>query len=361
MTARPRVLIIDDSVLVRRTLSGFVEKEAGLELAGVAPSAAIGIQKVEQVGPDVVVLDIEMPEMNGIEATVELRRRFPRLPILICSGLTHRGADATLKALAAGASDYVAKPSGLEGGRSPEDFKAEFLAKLRALTGAVSPLAAPTPGPKVERARRPLVARTTPAEVIAIGCSTGGPNALSTIFARWPTRLSVPIVIVQHMPPLFTRMLAERLTTMGTIPVSEARAGDLIRPGHAYIAPGGFHLGFVRDGDGVRAVITDGPPENSCRPAIDVMFRSAAQIWGRGVVGAVLTGMGYDGTRGAEAIVDAGGEMLVQEPSSCVVATMPNSVSAAGLARESLPLEGLVAGLVTAAHRGRSFITGAAR
>lgn len=360
MTTRPRVLIVDDSVLVRRMLSTFVEQDSALELAGFAPNAPLALQKAEQTTVDVVVLDVEMPGMNGIRAASEFRKRYPRLPILMCSALTSQGAGATFDALAAGATECLSKPSGLDGGASLEAFRADFLAKLKALTASPVPpprVAAPAPLPFVRR----LPARATRVpEVIAIGCSTGGPMALATLFAKLPAQLPVPVVVVQHMPPLFTRMLAERLTASTPVKTHEAHEGQLIEPGQAYLAPGGSHLTFVKDGGRVRAVLNQDPPENSCRPAVDVMFRGAASAWNGNVIGAVLTGMGYDGTRGAAQIVAAGGTVLVQDPKSCVVPTMPQSVLSGGSATEALSLEDLAVALMTAVMRAPLLASGGA-
>ncbi|MFT3710955.1 MAG: chemotaxis response regulator protein-glutamate methylesterase [Archangium sp.] len=355
MTSRPRVLIVDDSVVVRRMLSTFIEQDPGLELAGFAPSAAIALQKAEQSSIDIVVLDVEMPEMNGIEAAAEFRKRYPRLPILMCSALTSRGARATLDALAAGATEYLAKPSGLDGGQAREAFRHDFVLKLKTLTSTAStasslPAKGSLASASVSLLRRLPRVRRLP-EVIAIGCSTGGPVALNTVFSKLPGNLPVPLVVVQHMPPLFTKMLADRLSASTPVQTHEARSGEEILPGHAYLAPGGSHLTFVREGERVRAVLNQEPPENSCRPAVDVLFRGAARAWNGNVLAAVLTGMGRDGASGAAAIVEAGGTVLVQDPRTCVVPTMPLSVVNAGLATEALGLHELAAALVTGVAR----------
>lgn len=356
-----RVLVIDDSVVVRKALSQFVAQDAQLELAGTAPTASIGIQKIEQCNPDVVIMDVEMPEMDGIEATSRIRQTWPRLPILMCSTLTERGAEVTLRALAAGASDYIAKPSAMNtsGEDSVELFRLDFIAKVKALAGRNQLLAqlaqqaaAPRPPAVTPMPARRRSGAELPAALL-IGSSTGGPNALATVFADLPGDLPVPILLVQHMPPLFTRMLAERLTATTRVHVVEAQHGDLVEPGRGYVAPGNFHMTVVRDGTKVRIALNQEPPENSCRPAVDVLFRAAAKVWGAGCVAAVLTGMGQDGTRGARDVVEAGGFIAVQDAASCVVPSMPGSVLSAGLANEVVTLDRMGSFLATKVGRAR--------
>ncbi len=362
MASRVRVLVVDDSVVVRRVLSDIISSDPDLEVVGTAATAPIALQKLPQLTPDIVVLDVEMPEMDGIEAARRIRAGWPRLPILMCSTLTARGADVTLQALSAGASDYVSKPTSIgarDAGDALQAFKESLIPKLKALTtGRARELLAtrppePTPSPPrvLSSSRSRLV---TPVSVIAIGSSTGGPNALAEVFRHLPANIGVPIVVVQHMPPLFTRMLAERLTTGSAIPVKEAQDGDELLPGQGYIAPGDYHVHLVRDRHAVRVSLGQEAPENSCRPAVDVTFRSLARIYGPGVLGAVLTGMGQDGTRGARVIVEAGGIVIVQDRETSVVASMPMSVAAAGLAEASYPLHEIGGELATRAWRSRA-------
>jgi len=353
-----RVLVVDDSVVARRVITDLVQAAGGLEVSGVAASASIALQKLGQSLPDVVVLDVEMPGMDGIEAVTRIRQSWPRLPVIMCSAFTERGAGITLRALAAGASDCVAKPSSLGVGNTLPAFGAELVAKIRALGGAASiaPPARQRAVPSVDRgAREPVAA-------IAIGCSTGGPNALAAVFASLPPDLSVPILVTQHMPPMFTRLLAERLATTSGFDVVEASEGGRVDPGHAYVAPGNHHMAVVRDRLSVKIALNQDPPENSCRPAIDVLFRSVAQVFGPGALAAVLTGMGHDGTRGAERIVEAGGVVIVQDAASCVVATMPSSVAAAVTVDGVYPIERvgpeLVARVTRRLARGRAPGTG---
>ena len=349
-----RVLICDDSVVARRILKDTLEASSGIEIVGLAPTAALAIQKISQVVPDLLILDVEMPEMDGIEAVTQIRKSWPRLPVIMCSSLTERGADATLRAIAAGASDYIAKPSTLGGGGAA--FGTELLAKVRALCGSRGTQPAPT------RFARPAAAapvaittrRRDPFTVLAIGSSTGGPNALATLFSNMPRTLPVPIFITQHMPPMFTRMLAERLTATSGFPVVEATDGERVESGKAYVAPGNYHMTVVKDGTLVRIALNQDPQENSCRPAVDVMFRSLANVYGMGVLAAVLTGMGHDGTRGAQSVASAGGQILVQDAHSCVVPSMPTSVATAVAVDGVFPIERIGAELVSRLMRNRT-------
>jgi two-component system chemotaxis response regulator CheB len=331
-----RVLIVDDSVVVRRVLTHILQSVPDIEVAGTAATGSIALQKIPQIVPDLVLLDIEMPEMNGIETVTRIRATWPKLPVIMCSTLTERGADITLQAIAAGASDYVAKPSSLGGPAGLTTFGDEVIGKVRMLGGGRSgPVAsvAPPPLAPVARTRREAIS------IVAIGSSTGGPNALTTLFASLTRELTVPVVIAQHMPPMFTRLLAERITASTGFQVLEGAEGMPVEPGRAYVAPGNFHMTIVRAGTGLRVALNQEAPENSCRPAVDVLFRSVARLFGPGVLGAVLTGMGHDGTRGAQAIVAAGGEMIVQDAASCVVPSMPNSVAAAVAVDGVYPIE----------------------
>ncbi len=357
--ARVRVLIVDDSVVVRKVLTDALSADPGLEVVGAAANGSIGLQKIPQVNPDVVILDVEMPELDGVETVRRIRAGWPNLPVIMCSALTERGADTTLRALANGASDYVTKPSQL-GSRDHalSFFKAELVAKVKALTSTAS-----LPAPPL-RATAPTVPRTAggkaPVTVLAIGCSTGGPNALATLFQGIPRDIPVPVFITQHMPPLFTKLLADRLAIQTGLSVTEAKAGDLVEPGKVFIAPGDYHMTVVRDGVRTRIALNQDQPENSCRPAVDVMFRSIAKLYGPGVLGTVLTGMGQDGARGAQDIVDAGGSLIVQDAASCVVPSMPGAVVAAGLSDAQYPIDRLAQELMFRIRRhlaGGSFST----
>ena len=350
---RIRVLVVDDSVVVRRLVTRVLEEDAGIEVVGAAANGRIALAKIAQLQPDVVTLDIEMPEMDGLATLAELRPRWPRLPVIMFSTLTERGAEATLEALSLGASDYVTKPTGLHNAtEAMASVKAELLPRIKALHGrrrlsllsappTPAPVAtAPPAAPPVRAPERPGNARI---DVVAIGVSTGGPNALAELLPALPATLPVPVVIVQHMPPVFTRMLASRLDGRCAVAVIEAGGGEVLLPGRVHIAAGGRHLGLVRQGTQVVTVANDDEPENSCRPAVDVLFRSVAALYGPGALAVVLTGMGQDGLRGAEAIRVAGGRILAQDEASSVVWGMPGFVARADLADAVLPLGALAA------------------
>jgi two-component system, chemotaxis family, protein-glutamate methylesterase/glutaminase len=342
-----RVLVIDDSVVVRRFVSDVLSAEPDLAVAGVAPTGRIGLSKITQSIPDLVILDLEMPEMDGLETLAEIRRKWPLLPVIMYSSRTRRGAIATLDALEAGANDYVTKPSQMG---SPEDavrcVRTELIPKIRALVPGAKPpvIGAHRDGlggtaPLSPRTPRELGQPHHPVAIVAIGTSTGGPNALAAIIPTLPADFPVPIVIVQHMPPLFTAMLADRLASKAAISVSEATHGGLLRPGHAWIAPGDRHMTVTCSGGMPRVELNQGPHENSCRPSVDVLFRATASAYGAGTLGVVLTGMGNDGLKGCELIREAGGSVFVQDEASSVVWGMPGFVARADLAERVLPLD----------------------
>ena len=332
---KTRVLVVDDAVVFRRLVAEALSADPAIEVVGTAANGKIGLAKLTQVNPDLVILDVEMPEMDGLATLREIRKTHPKLPVIMFSALTERGAAATLDALALGATDYFAKPAagGLEG--SLRVIREELIPEIKALCGKAAEPVAPVAAAPVSRGWAPV-------EVVAIATSTGGPNALAEVFAGLPADLPVPVVIVQHMPPMFTRLLAERLSAQHAVKVEEGRPGGPLRPGHAWIAPGDFHMAVARDGTLVRVMLNQDPPENSCRPAADVLFRSAARTFGPNALAVVLTGMGQDGLRGCEAIRGAGGQVIVQDDATSVVWGMPGFVAKAGLADRVLPL-GLIA------------------
>jgi two-component system chemotaxis response regulator CheB len=284
-------------------------------------------------------MDIEMPRMNGIECVRALRKTHPRLPVVMFSTLTERGAAATLDALAAGASDYVTKPANVGSvAESRANIRDQLIPKLMALTAARRLVATNAPPPPPRQPVAPRAPRTNPFGVLAIGCSTGGPDALAVVLGGLSRDLAVPVVIVQHMPPLFTRMLAQRLDSGSELTVREATDGEPLLPGHALVAPGGRHLALKRTAAGASVLLNDDPPENFCRPAVDVMFRSVASLYRDRALAVVLTGMGRDGALGAKSVRDAGGEVFAQDELTSVVWGMPGAVVAAGQADRVLPL-----------------------
>ena len=449
-----RILIVDDSVVIRKLLTQTLAEAPGLEVVGTASLGKIALAKIPECQPDVVILDVEMPEMDGIETLRRIRKDSPRLPVIMFSTKTERGAAATIEALTSGASDYVAKPSNVGNVLlAMTRVREELVPKIHALTGrmraprarptpmpaggavpapapppvrammptpappvtgplaafgsalppptpavaamlaaapnsspfaaprpttfasavpappasrtqtntAVQPLrppASPTPAPRLTalppaRPRGqtgplvtasqfripPRIGPRPPVEIVAIGASTGGPNALAILLGQLPAELTVPIVIVQHMLAAFTRHFAERLASQSALRIVEATAGDPLLPGHVYIARGDHHL-LVERRQGKPTIVTNQDPlENFCRPAVDVLFRSVAATYGASALAVVLTGMGHDGLLGCGAIREAGGDVVVQDEASSVVWGMPGFVARAGLASQIMPLE----------------------
>ncbi len=348
--------MVDDSVVMRRMITDVLARHDEIEVAGTASNGKIALQKLPQLTPDLVTLDVEMPEMDGLQTLRELRKVYPRLPVIMFSTLTSRGAVTTLDALAAGASDYVAKPANVgsagEGiSRLERDLVPKIFAHCRRPVFTPLPTLVTKPVAVAPPMRRPGSQRV---EVLCIGSSTGGPNALAEVFNALPANLPVPVVVVQHMPPLFTAFLAERLAATSKLPTIEGAEGTVLRAGHCYIAPGGHHMEVVRRGGSVQLHIHDGPPENSCRPAVDVLFRSAAATFGAGTLAAVLTGMGSDGQRGCEVIRESGGWNIAQDEATSVVWGMPGAVATAGLADQILPITEIGAELARRCFIGRA-------
>jgi len=334
-----RALIVDDSVVMRRIIGDALSRDPALETAGVASHGGIALQKIPQVNPDIVILDVEMPEMDGLTTLREIRKKYPKLPVIMFSTLTAKGAVTTIEALTAGASDYVAKPANMGCvSESLERLQAELIPKIKALCGGVAPPEIRNFHPNPISTGPQFRIGTAAIEIVSIGTSTGGPNALAELFKDFPGDLPVPVVIVQHMPPVFTALLAERLTAHSNLKFSEGREGEPLRAGQGYLAPGGKHMEVVQQGGIRRIHLQEGPPENSCRPAVDVLFRSVVGVYGGGTLGVVLTGMGQDGMRGCELIRECRGQVLAQDEASSVVWGMPGAVVGAGLADKVLPL-----------------------
>jgi two-component system, chemotaxis family, protein-glutamate methylesterase/glutaminase len=363
-----RVLVVDDALTIRRLVTNILDAEADIDVVGTAANGRIAMTKIEQLAPDVVTLDVEMPEMDGLATLRALREAKVVVPVIMFSTLTERGASTTLDALSLGAADYVTKPTNtgnLAG--SMDQVREQLIPKVRALAakrrdrsspartlgralpstiGVPTAPPAPTTTPGGPFRLRPAPAVSTKVDVVAIGVSTGGPNALTALMPGLPASFEVPIVIVQHMPPMFTALLADRLASRCALRVVEAAAAQPLEPGTVYLAPGGQHMTVERHGAKAWLALNDDPPENSCRPAVDVLFRSVAREFGAHTLGVVLTGMGRDGLLGSEVICAAGGRVIVQDEATSVVWGMPGVVAEAELAEAALPLDQIAGEIV---------------
>lgn len=339
-TERTRVLIVDDSAMIRSVLKRVLDQCPDVEVVGTAADGADALKQIERLRPHVVTLDLEMPVLDGLSVLKELRKASSRPKVIVLSALSERGASITLDALSLGAADYLLKPSASRSNdRSMESLKKELIARVlhfgvkrsaaTSPSGLVPPSLAPL-SPPTRVATRTGTATRRRAVVIAI--STGGPNTLAAVIPQLPADLCVPVFIVQHMPPMFTAKLAQRLAGLSRVPVVEATDGQRVMPGTVYLAPGDYHM-KVRCCAGAHSIALDqGPPENSCRPAADVLFRSAIDAYQGNVVAAVMTGMGHDGLKGAEMLKARGAYIIAQNEASSVVWGMPGSIVAAKLA-----------------------------
>src|SRR5215218_11129771 len=327
-------MVVDDSVVVRKIVTDVLSADPDIEVVGTAVNGKIAVGKLEQLKPDLITMDIEMPEMNGIEAVRAIRasaggggagRGLSRVPIIMFSTLTERGASSTLDALSAGANDYVTKPANVGSvGQSMESVREQLIPKIKALTGrpvSIGPAraAAPVPPP---RAAAPRTGPHKLPAVLVIGSSTGGPEALAKVLPLLPAALPVPVLVVQHMPPVFTRQFAQRLDRLSPLRVVEASDGSPLVPGTVHLAPGDHHLVVRTQGRGPAAALytglNQGPPENFCRPAVDPLFRSVVTAYDGAVLAVVLTGMGSDGRNGAAEVRAAGGTVIVQDQATSV-------------------------------------------
>ena len=356
---RIRVMVCDDSVVIRRLVSDVLSGDPDIEVVGTAVNGKNALDKIPSLKPDVLTLDVEMPVMDGLQTLVELRRTFKKLPVIMFSTLTERGAGATLDALERGASDYVTKPANVGSvSESMEAVRSQLIPKIKSLTGR-GPLptrpARPaflTPGPPGQPGESgpigPLPPRApqTRVDIVCIGVSTGGPDALTTVVSALPANFPVPILVTQHMPPVFTQLFAQRLNGKAKLHVTEAVQGDAVIPGRILVAPGDHHMRVVQKGNGPVVQMDQGPQENYCRPAVDPMFRSVAQVYGNRALALIMTGMGGDGAKGAEQIIRAGGSLMVQDEATSVVWGMPGAAVAAGLPCDVLPLERIAGALV---------------
>lgn len=384
-----RVLVVDDSSVIRGIVSRWIEAASETILFGSAVNGNDALERVKTDKPDIIVLDIEMPGMDGITALPLLLKACPQAKVIMASTLTRRNAEISLKALSLGASDYVPKPSSLGGGEAADDFRRELFSRITALgskrarrSGAPRPASQPdavvrvpasSPPPvsasapgraeSVAPATRPVAppvrfvptvagpedastpSRATfqlrksallPAQILVIGSSTGGPQALVAVVSAIAPQLNVPVLITQHMPPTFTSILAESLSRTSGLKCVEGANGMMLERGCVYVAPGDYHM--MIKGKGGPIELNQNPPENFCRPAVDPLFRSVAAVYGASTLAVVLTGMGSDGREGARSIVAAGGTVIAQDEETSVVWGMPGAVALAGLAAAVLPL-----------------------
>ena len=350
-----RVVLADDSAVVRGLATRWLTEAAGIELVGTAVNGRDAVRVATAMKPDVMILDVEMPELDGLGAIPEILRASPATRILMASTLTHRNAEVTLKALALGAADYLPKPvTGKLAGAA--DFQRDLLSRVRVLGARRVPAAparptssqssAPTTAPPPPGAGRPATAVTLAPrktlgaipDVVVLGCSTGGPQALNTVVPALARKLTQPLLIVQHMPPMFTAILATHLTKACGVTVLEAKDGMPVRPGSILIAPGDFHMRLVKRHGAMIVTLDQSPPVNFCRPAVDPLFISAAEVCGERTLAIVLTGMGADGKKGCETLMAKGAGVLVQDEATSVVWGMPGAVAQAGFAHAIKPL-----------------------
>jgi two-component system, chemotaxis family, protein-glutamate methylesterase/glutaminase len=348
MRAPVRVLVVDDSALMRKLIPQLLQGDPSIKVVGTAMDGLLGLKKIEELRPDVVTLDLEMPRMDGLDTLREIVRHHS-IPVIVVSSHTSKGAYSALNALSQGAFDFIAKPTDSPKG-GLEQIAKELAVKIKvaAISGPPKLMMHATqhvsPSPKVQPTEK------RPSRVIAIGISTGGPNALDYLCSELPAGFSGCLVIVQHMPEGFTGMFARRLNDSSPIHVAEALSGDLLRPGWAFICPGNRHLKIRRTPQGDMIVLVDQAPVNGHRPSVDVLFRSVAKELGKESVAVIMTGMGDDGASAMQAIQAAGGVTIAQSPDTCVVDSMPRSAIDAGYATRVVPLEALPSVLQVLCH-----------
>jgi len=359
-----RVMLVDDSVVIRGMISRWIDSEPDMVVAASLRTGRDAVNQLERVNPDVAVLDIEMPELDGISALPLLLAKKRNLIIIMASTLTRRNAEISFKALSLGASDYIPKPESTRQSGAAETFRHDLVQKIRNLgaklrrTGSVVPSlsVAPAPDRLREAAHRAhpagpqLVRRSFGSHnprVLLIGSSTGGPQALMSVVGEIGAVIDrFPVLITQHMPPTFTTILAEHLARASNRTAHEAVDGETVKAGHIYLAPGGRHMRVARRGAEAVIALDDGPPVNFCKPAVDPLFTSAIDVWQGAITAVILTGMGSDGTRGGKEIVDAGGSVIAQDEASSVVWGMPGAAAHAGICAAVLPLPQIAPKLV---------------
>jgi two-component system chemotaxis response regulator CheB len=360
-------MVVDDSVVIRGMISRWIGAEPDMEVSASLRTGLDAVNQIERIKPDVAVLDIEMPELDGISALPQLLAKKRDLVIIMASTLTRRNAEISFKALSLGAADYIPKPESTREASAAETFHHDLIQKIRHLGARArrrtSPAASPAVAPAPERARevsaQPVAAPLVQLQlarrpfsmlaprVLLIGSSTGGPQALMTLVADiGPVIDRFPVLITQHMPPTFTTILAEHLARASRRPAHEAIDGEIVKPGRIYLAPGGRHMRVVRHGAETAIALDDGPPVNFCKPAVDPLFNSAIDVWQGGIMSVILTGMGSDGMRGGKDIVAAGGSVIAQDEATSVVWGMPGAAANAGICAAVLPLNQIAPKLV---------------
>ena len=337
-----RVMVVDDVSIIRRLVQDALSIDPEISVVGTAANGRDALEKIPALKPDLLVLDYEMPEMDGLETLVEVRKHYPGIRVVIFSSYTRHGAKVTLDALWFGADDYVTKARADNLAAATDLVRTQLVPKIKALCskGTASPATEAASGPRAWQEPAPPVVAPRAATkgtasrgtVLAIGASTGGPKALARFIEKIPPDFSAPILIVQHMPPLFTKYLAERLATRAPWRCVEGIDGALLEPGTVWVAPGDQHMTVERNGAETRVRLSNEPPVHSCRPAVDPLFRSIADAYGTGALAVVLTGMGHDGVQGCRRVREAGGQVLAQDEASSVVWGMPGIVVREGLA-----------------------------
>src|SRR3954469_16862896 len=357
-----RVMLVDDSVVIRGLIGRWIEAEPDMTVVGSLRTGLDAVNQVERINPDVAVLDIEMPELNGISALPQLLAKKRNLVVIMASTLTRRNAEISFKAMSLGAADYIPKPESTREVSAADIFRHDLMQKIRSLgarvrrlRSAASPPIAPV-APVPPRPAAAAVAHPKPTtrplsasipRVLLIGSSTGGPQALMALVAEIGSVIDrVPVLITQHMPPTFTTILAEHLSRASKRPAHEGVDGAIVRPGTIYLAPGGKHMRAAKKGADIVIALDDGPPVNFCKPAVDPLFTSGIEVWQGGVLAVVLTGMGSDGMRGGKDVVAAGGNVIAQDEASSVVWGMPGAAAHAGVCAAILPLKEIAPKLV---------------
>jgi two-component system chemotaxis response regulator CheB len=348
-------MIVDDSAVIRGMIGRWLNEAGGFEIVATASNGRMAVDAAGRSKPDIILLDIEMPEIDGLAALPLILKANPASKVIVISTLTQRNAEISLKCLSLGAVDYLAKPESARVAGAAADFRRDLVEKLRALgeprprpTRVLAPTLAPAMPMSAAAAPRPGAAKP---QCLLIGSSTGGPRAVERVLSDMkPVLATIPVLIVQHMPAMFTAVFADHLQSLLAIPAREARDGDAVLPGHILVAPGGRHMGVVLSGGKAAIRLNDGPLENFCRPAVDVLFRDAASVFGASALAVVLTGMGSDGTHGARHLTKAGATVVAQDEATSIVWGMPGSIVKAGLAHDVLPLESIgraLKGLIT--------------